>query len=148
MNTNPTILNVSDYKWIRLIRDRLDSGLTVKDWCRQHGINTKTYYYHQTRLRRLAICGAVDNGLLPESLRPGQARTASGLQKPAVLAEQEAKPSPVFTPVPVSVVDSIPSGRSDSAAAARITRGSLVIEISNSASEPVLSFLKEILRNA
>ena len=35
-------MNVLDYKWIGLIRDRLDSGLTVVEWCRQHDIRTKT----------------------------------------------------------------------------------------------------------
>ena len=37
-------MNVLDYKWIGLIRDRLDSGLTVVEWCRQHDIRTKTYF--------------------------------------------------------------------------------------------------------
>jgi hypothetical protein len=148
MNIRPTAMNVSDYKWINLIRDRLNSGLTVEKWCGQRGISPKTYYYHQTRLRRLAINGAVDKGLLPECLRPGRAHTVVDPPQPVTKAKQAEEPSPVFTPVPMNVVSSIHQGQTASVPAARITRGNLIIEISCSTSESLLSFLKELLCNA
>ena len=138
-------MNVLDYKWIGLIRDRLDSGLTVVEWCRQHDIRTKTYFYHQTRLKKMAIIGAVDQGMLPECLLPDNAVSHS---LPVVHETGHAKPAPMFTPVPTGIAESIRSEQTARAAPVRITQGSLVIEISNDASGEVLSFLKEVLRDA
>ena len=30
-------------QWTEIIRERQESGLTVKDYCAQHGISEKTY---------------------------------------------------------------------------------------------------------
>ena len=32
-------------KWAEMVRKRNESGLTVTDWCKENGINLKTYYY-------------------------------------------------------------------------------------------------------
>ena len=34
------------------IRQCSESGLTVSEWCRENGINIKTYYYHLRKLRK------------------------------------------------------------------------------------------------
>ena len=38
-------------KWAEMVRKRNESGLTVTDWCKENGINLKTYYY---RLKRVS----------------------------------------------------------------------------------------------
>lgn len=38
-------------EWADQIRGRVQSGMTVADWCESHDINIKTYYY--TSLSRL-----------------------------------------------------------------------------------------------
>lgn len=38
-------------EWVERIRDCRNSGVTVTEWCRQNGINPKTYYYHLRRVR-------------------------------------------------------------------------------------------------
>lgn len=43
-------------QWAEMIRCRNESGLTVSDWCRQKGVNLKTYYYRLKRVRQ-ALCG-------------------------------------------------------------------------------------------
>ena len=40
--------------WAGIIRERQESGLTVKDYCAQHGIAEKTYYYWLRKLRAAA----------------------------------------------------------------------------------------------
>ena len=40
--------------WAEIIRERQESGLTVKDYCAQHGIVEKTYYYWLRKLRTAA----------------------------------------------------------------------------------------------
>lgn len=38
-------------EWKAQIDDRISSGLTVKEWCRQNNVNPKTYYYRLRKVR-------------------------------------------------------------------------------------------------
>ena len=38
-------------EWEKQVIDCRSSGLTVQEWCRQNGVNDKTYYYHLRRVR-------------------------------------------------------------------------------------------------
>ena len=42
-------------QWSAMVQEREDSGLSVKAFCKQAGIATKTYYYRLRRLREAAI---------------------------------------------------------------------------------------------
>lgn len=42
-----------------MVKSRTESGLTVTDWCKQNGINLKTYYYRLKRLRQ-AVCNEIE----------------------------------------------------------------------------------------
>ena len=42
-------------QWSAMVRKREDSGLSVKAFCKQAGIATKTYYYRLRRLREATI---------------------------------------------------------------------------------------------
>ena len=46
---------VQKAEWTEKIRKCSESGLTVSEWCRENGINLKTYYYHLRKLRK-EIC--------------------------------------------------------------------------------------------
>ena len=46
---------VQKAEWTERIRKCSESGLTVSEWCRENGINLKTYYYHLRKLRK-EIC--------------------------------------------------------------------------------------------
>ena len=46
-------------QWAEMIRQRNESGLTVTDWCKQNGINLKTYYYRLKRMRQ-AVCNEIE----------------------------------------------------------------------------------------
>ena len=46
-------------QWSGMIRERQDSGLSVKDWCLEQGISEHSYYYRLRRLRQIA-CNALD----------------------------------------------------------------------------------------
>ena len=41
--------------WIDVIRQCRASGLTNQDWCEQHDISLKSYYYWLAKIRKLAI---------------------------------------------------------------------------------------------
>ena len=42
-------------RWAEMVQSRNESGLTVSEWCRQNGVNLKTYYYRLKRVRQ-ALC--------------------------------------------------------------------------------------------
>lgn len=46
---------VQQAEWAERIQRCSESGLTVSEWCRENGINLKTYYYHLRKLRK-EIC--------------------------------------------------------------------------------------------
>ena len=46
-------------QWAEMVRSRSESGLTVTDWCKQNGINLKTYYYRLKRVRQ-AVCSEME----------------------------------------------------------------------------------------
>ena len=46
-------------QWAEMVRQRNESGLTVTDWCKENGINLKTYYYRLKRVRQ-TVCNEID----------------------------------------------------------------------------------------
>ena len=52
-------------RWTEIMRERNESGLTVKQWCRENGIKEKTYYYWQRKLRE-AVSENIERSQLPE----------------------------------------------------------------------------------
>ena len=55
--------NVRLQEWNRQIEEQKSSGLSIQEWCKQKGINPKTYYYHLRKVRE-------------EFLRSGKAENA------------------------------------------------------------------------
>ena len=47
-------------QWAQIMRTRRESGQTVRAWCTENGINEKTYYYWQNKLRQ-AKCDQIAN---------------------------------------------------------------------------------------
>lgn len=39
-------------EWTKIIRECAESGQSKQDWCAQHGINIKTFYYRQRKVRQ------------------------------------------------------------------------------------------------
>lgn len=46
-------------KWLDWINQCNASGLTREEWCRLHGVSTKTFYYRQKQLRNEAYALSV-----------------------------------------------------------------------------------------
>ena len=54
-------------KWNAAICAQKASGLTIKEWCEQNGINSNTYYYYlRCNLRRASATDALTSGRLAE----------------------------------------------------------------------------------
>ena len=57
-------------QWSAMVQEREDSGLSVKAFCKQAGIATKTYYYRLRRLREAAIKKTQMETLQPTTSQP------------------------------------------------------------------------------
>ena len=57
-------------QWSAMVREREDSGLSVKAYCQQAGIATKTYYYRLHRLREAAIKQTQLGAVQPTTSQP------------------------------------------------------------------------------
>ena len=60
-------------KWLEMIQERKASGQTVKAWCKENGICTKTYYYRLRSIRLATLQQPENAGLYlkkPEARRP------------------------------------------------------------------------------
>lgn len=47
-------------QWTEMVKCRKESGMTVSEWCKENGINLKTYYYRLKRVRQ-AVCGEIEH---------------------------------------------------------------------------------------
>ena len=55
VNIDECTQTVRAQKWAEILRDRQSSGQSNATYCAEHGINIKTFYYWQTKLRRQAV---------------------------------------------------------------------------------------------
>ena len=112
-------MQVRAASWPAMVKQRNDSGLTIREWCAANGIQESVYYYRLNRLRKMAL----------------------DVEETPAPASQNISVSERFAQLPVS---SAP----DSTAAIRIRRGDTVVEVSSDAPERLLSFLKEVMFRA
>lgn len=119
MNVTEIKTQMHMQEWAKLIEDRQDSGLSIKDWCCQNNLPESRYYYYLKKLR-LAACGQLGGdgqNTAQFALVPKQARAP-------------ASPSAV------------------GAGSIRITLPGAVVEIGEGASEAQIRFTLEVLLNA
>ena len=58
MDTRMVTNEVRMANWAAIIKARSESGLTIKDYCKEHGISREAYFYWQRKLRESAIKAA------------------------------------------------------------------------------------------
>lgn len=118
-------MNVTDLKtqmhmqeWAKLIEARQDSGLSIKEWCRQNSLPESRYYYYLKKLR-LAACDSL----------PAESRDGSQF---------------ALVPNHARVSTSVITGSSN----IKITLPNAVVEIGQGADEAQVRFTLEVLLNA
>jgi hypothetical protein len=113
--------------WAKIMNECINSGMSKTAWCRANGISEKQFFYWQRILRREAF----ENSSLPatvgldQELAPATQRTVSFTE--IKLPSSSQSTAPVFHPDLV------------------IRKGSLILEISNSASDELLSRIGGLL---
>ena len=124
---NEIVQFIRDNNWAAIIKERQESGLTIKQWCAENNVSEGAYYYRLKRLRAQLISSV---HIHSEDL-------------PAELPVNNAPPAHAFVRVP----DSVTSTGSFNAAL-RLRKGGTIIEVSNDASDGILSLMKEVMLNA
>lgn len=112
--------------WAEVIRECSESNLPKTEWCRQHGIVPKTFFYHQRKIRE-GTDGANDD----DRARQGHGSAASAV----MLAELPLGTRTAGTPnglVPAAV----------------IRYGSIEVAVSGSISSELLSAILEGISHA
>lgn len=107
------VVQIQMENWAVLIQQRIDSGLTVKEWCAQNHVSESAYYYRLRQIRRKTL--------------------ENVCQQPSAVQ---------FVKAPVAMAGS------SADIALRIRCGDSVMEVSNHASEEILSFLKDVMLHA
>ena len=113
--------------WAKIMNECINSGMSKTAWCRANGISEKQFFYWQRILRREAF----ENSSLPatvgldQELAPATQRTVSFTE--IKLPSSSQSTAPVFHPDLV------------------IRKGGLILEISNSASDELLSRIGGLL---
>ena len=114
---NDLVKSIRSENWAAIIRDRQESGQTVKQWCAENNLSEAAYYYRLRQLREKLL----------QSMQEPEDNTAPST-------------SPVFVKVPDAATAPAAGGTG-----LRIRKGTAVIELSNDASEGILSMMKEVL---
>ena len=116
--------------WAKIMNECINSGMSKTAWCRANGISEKQFFYWQRILRREAFENS-QNSSLPatvgsdQELTPATQRTVSFTE--VKLPSSSQSTAPVFHPDLV------------------IRKGSLILEISKSASDELLSRIGGLL---
>ena len=116
--------------WTKIMNECMDSGMSKAAWCRANGVSEKQFFYWQRILRREAFENS-RNSSLPATVRPNQ-ELVPATQRTVSFTEIKL-PSSSQSTAPVFHPDLV------------IRKGSLILEISNSASDELLSRIGGLL---
>ena len=104
-------------QWTNIIKECLASGMPKTTWCREHGISDKSFFYWQRILREEAYLTTLENTLTP-AVKENSVPTTTDFVK---MTDQTSSSASPFKPDVV------------------IRRGSVSIEISNTATDELLN---------
>lgn len=93
--------------WKRLIMEANRSGLSKSEWCRQNGINIKTFFYWQRKIRLMEAEKVLSSSELPAVCPEQKTATIAAFVDMTQLYKETASPAdilskdltqPVFSP--------------------------------------------------
>lgn len=105
-------------QWTNIIKECLASGMPKTTWCREHGISNKSFFYWQRILREEAYLTTLENSLAPVIKDNSAPATTDFIE--IKMTDQASETANLFKPDVV------------------IRKGSISIEISNTATEELL----------
>lgn len=89
MNTREIVEEYRLSHWARIMRERKDSGMSIRAYCRQEGFHENVYYYWQKKLREAAYDELARRETLQSSTPEGWALCTAETKPPALAAKGE-----------------------------------------------------------
>lgn len=59
-------------QWAEIVTICRNSGITIRSWCDENGVNEKQYYYWQRKLREMALANIEDHAPVVPASTPNQ----------------------------------------------------------------------------
>ena len=69
MDTSLAVKNLRRQSWSLMLQNQAESGLTIREWCRQNGISLKCFYYRR-RQGQAMLLGSVQPSAFAELVMP------------------------------------------------------------------------------
>ena len=70
MKTQLIVKDIQHRAWADMVQQQINSGLSIRDWCEQNQITTKTFYYRRKHVREELI--AANQPVFAELMPPSQ----------------------------------------------------------------------------
>lgn len=106
MDTRVAATQVRMQNWVAIIQDRNASGLTINDYCKEHGLSRNAYFYWLRRIRSTALetqgvsfAEVPLDGMQPEVAAPDFQPKLTVQIGNAVVRVNESTPKRLFTMV-------------------------------------------------
>jgi len=127
--------------WAEQICECQESGLSVRKWCEENGISTKTYYYRRKRVREELLETMTDGDTaLMQKATTNEYRDGTvgqmGMANRAIGMKSAQSAKPVFAAFP------IPQGNG---AAVTVWLGGYTVDIQNSADDAVVEQVLKVV---
>lgn len=97
MNTREIAEEYRMSHWAGIMRERKESGQSIRAYCRQAGIHENVYYYWQKKLREAAYEELAEREALQPVAPEGWALCSAEAKVPAVLEKGETVPPDQIT---------------------------------------------------
>lgn len=97
MDTSLTVRTMRRQSWASMIHEQAASGLTVREWCAQNDITTKTFYYRRKQVQAMLL----------DSVRESRFEELTSSDPSHFKPEGTASPTIVFSPQLVLSADGI-----------------------------------------
>jgi hypothetical protein len=78
--------------WARIMQERMESGSSIKEFCKQAGICQNTYFYWQRRVRAAACGHLVKSGPVEKRVTLQEFTEVVAIEPPAGLTAVETAP--------------------------------------------------------
>ena len=59
MGSGEKVMQIRTAEWVTRVRDRYESGMTIKEYCERTGLSSNAFYYWQRKLRDKAFSRGV-----------------------------------------------------------------------------------------
>ena len=90
METCLTVKNLQHHSWALMVQEQSNSGLSIRDWCSQNNISTKTFYYRRKLVRSelLQAASSVFAELIPPEV--GSISSTDGFRPQLTISIKDA----------------------------------------------------------